>query len=88
MDWRWPGDDLQYSYALEQLTVMRGWTQPQVWPVRLGQGRLSGELQILPGRFAWSVSKQGKEIDRQQLDVQSNSIVHLRTGPGDADAGH
>jgi hypothetical protein len=53
-----------------------------MYPVRKGQGRFSGALQILPGRFAWSVSKQGKEIERQQLDVQPNSIVPVSTGTG------
>lgn len=82
VDWRWPGEDAQYSYALEQVVAIRGWPVPMMYPVRKGQGRFSGARQILPGRFAWSVSKHGNEIDRQQVDVQPSSIVRVSTGTG------
>jgi len=56
----------------------------QWWPVQVGEGRLTGPLQVFPGRFEWSVSKQGQLVDSRELVVEPGSRLPLITGADDA----
>jgi len=83
VDWRWTGEDSQYHYDLKQVQAFEDGTEPWRWPVRVGEGRLTGPLQVFPGRFEWSVSMQGQLVDSRELVVEPGSRFSLITGADD-----